>query len=49
VGGGPLFDAWTRLRLVVALILLSPPALVASLLEACLRTGATVHVVARRG
>jgi SAM-dependent methyltransferase len=49
VGGGPLFDAWTRLRLVVALILLSPPALVASLLEAWLRTGATVHVVARRG
>jgi 2-polyprenyl-3-methyl-5-hydroxy-6-metoxy-1,4-benzoquinol methylase len=47
-GGRPLFDRWTRLRLFVALILLAPPALVASLMEAWLRTGATVHLVARR-
>jgi hypothetical protein len=33
---------------LVALILLAPLALVASLLEAWLRTGATVHLVARR-
>jgi 2-polyprenyl-3-methyl-5-hydroxy-6-metoxy-1,4-benzoquinol methylase len=46
--GAPPFDPWTRLRLFVALVLLSPPALVASLLEAWLRTGATIHLVARR-
>ncbi len=46
--GAPPFDAWTRLRLFTALVLLSPLALVASLLEAWLRTGATVHLVARR-
>lgn len=42
------FDAATRGRLLAALALLAPPALVAALLEAWLRTGATVHLVARR-
>jgi len=46
--GAPHFDAWTRLRLFAALVLLSPPALVASCIETWLRTGATVHLVARR-
>ncbi len=47
-GGAAPFDVWTRFRLLAALVLLSPPALAASFLEAWLRTGATVHVVARR-
>src|SRR5262249_41367038 len=50
-GGAPRSagpDAWTRLRLWAALVLLSPPALVASAAEAWLRTGATIHLVARR-
>lgn len=46
--GAPPFGAWTRLRLFAALILLSPPALVASVVEAWLRSGATVHLVAER-
>ena len=46
-GGAAPFDARTRLRLLAALVLLSPPALVASCVEAWLRTGATVHLVAR--
>ena len=44
----PPFDAATRLRLWLWLVLLSPPALVASLAETCLQSGATVHLVATR-
>jgi 2-polyprenyl-3-methyl-5-hydroxy-6-metoxy-1,4-benzoquinol methylase len=42
------FDAGTRLLLWLAFLLLAPPALAASLAEALLRSGATVHLVARR-
>jgi SAM-dependent methyltransferase len=47
-GGAAPFGAWTRLRLWLALGLLAPWALAAALLEAGLRSGATVHLVARR-
>ncbi len=47
-GEGPAFDARTRLLLWLGFALLAPPALAAAVLEALLRTGATVHVVARR-
>jgi len=42
------FDAATRLRLWFLLVLLSPPALAASLAEAWLQSGATVHLVASK-
>jgi 2-polyprenyl-3-methyl-5-hydroxy-6-metoxy-1,4-benzoquinol methylase len=42
------FDGRTRLRLWVWLLLASPLALLATLVEPALRSGATVHVVARR-
>jgi 2-polyprenyl-3-methyl-5-hydroxy-6-metoxy-1,4-benzoquinol methylase len=42
------FDGRTRRRLWLALLLLAPPALAASALEACVRSGATIHLVARR-
>lgn len=45
---GPIFDAWTRWRLWLGLVLFAPLAVAASVFEALLRTGATVHVVARR-
>lgn len=47
-GDAPPYDASTRRRLWAALVLLAPVALAASLLEAALRTGATVHVLAER-
>jgi 2-polyprenyl-3-methyl-5-hydroxy-6-metoxy-1,4-benzoquinol methylase len=46
--GAPPFDAWTRLRLWLALGLLAPWAVAAAVAEAGLRSGATVHLVARR-
>ena len=45
---GPAFDRATRLRLWAALVLLSPFALAAALVETWLRSGATVHLVATR-
>ncbi len=48
-GRGPApFDRRTRLFLWLALVALAPFALAASFLEAGLRSGATVHLVARR-
>jgi 2-polyprenyl-3-methyl-5-hydroxy-6-metoxy-1,4-benzoquinol methylase len=47
--GPPLFDAATRRRLVLRGALLAPIALALTVLAALARTGATVHVVARRG
>lgn len=47
-GEPPPFDAATRRRLVTAGILRTPLALLATLRETALRSGATVHVVARR-
>jgi methionine biosynthesis protein MetW len=44
----PPFDARTRFLLRAAMLVGAPFALVASVVEAVLRTGATVHVVARR-
>jgi len=44
----PLFDAPTRFLLWTSLLLGAPFALAASVVEAVCRTGATVHVVARR-
>lgn len=44
----PPFDRATRARLWVGLVLATPLALLATLLETALRTGATVHVVGRR-
>jgi 2-polyprenyl-3-methyl-5-hydroxy-6-metoxy-1,4-benzoquinol methylase len=47
-GGEPPFDPRTRRRLLARGALLAPLALALSLLEAVARSGATVHVVARR-
>lgn len=48
-GGGPaLFDAAMRLELLLRGALLAPIALGLTVLEAIARTGATVHIVARR-
>jgi SAM-dependent methyltransferase len=48
-GSDPVpYDAATRWRMWLSLVLLAPPALAASVLCAILNTGATVHVVARR-
>jgi SAM-dependent methyltransferase len=47
-GTPPPFDAPTRFRLRLAMLVGTPLALAASVLEAAFRTGATVHVVARR-
>jgi SAM-dependent methyltransferase len=47
-GGSAPFGAWTRLRLWLAFGLLAPFALAAAPLEAALRSGATIHLVARR-
>jgi 2-polyprenyl-3-methyl-5-hydroxy-6-metoxy-1,4-benzoquinol methylase len=47
-GEPPCFGAWTRARLWLAFALLAPAALLASIAEALLRSGATVHLVARR-
>jgi 2-polyprenyl-3-methyl-5-hydroxy-6-metoxy-1,4-benzoquinol methylase len=44
----PPFGAATRFWLRAALMALTPPALAATVLETVLRSGATVHVVARR-
>lgn len=44
----PPFDRATRAWLWIGLVLATPPALLATLLETALRTGATVHVVGRR-
>jgi 2-polyprenyl-3-methyl-5-hydroxy-6-metoxy-1,4-benzoquinol methylase len=44
----PLLDARTRFLLRAAMLFGAPFALAASVIEAWLRTGATVHVVARR-
>jgi 2-polyprenyl-3-methyl-5-hydroxy-6-metoxy-1,4-benzoquinol methylase len=47
--GGPApFDAWTRACLWAGLVLTTPIALAATLVETLARTGATVHVVAVR-
>ncbi|HME73808.1 MAG TPA: class I SAM-dependent methyltransferase [Myxococcota bacterium] len=46
-GGAAAFDPTTRLKLLAGGLLVLPPALVLTLLEAWFRTGATVHVVAR--
>jgi SAM-dependent methyltransferase len=48
VGSAPPFRAATRFWLRAALVALTPPALAAAVLETALRSGATVHVVARR-
>jgi SAM-dependent methyltransferase len=48
VAGHAPFDRRTRLRLWLGFAALAPVALAASLLEALLRSGATVHLVARR-
>lgn len=48
-GDAPPFDARTRWALAVAGILLLPFALVATVGEALARSGATVHVVSRKG
>jgi len=48
-GQAPPFDAATRRRLWLGLVLLAPPALLLMVMETLLRSGATVHVVARRG
>jgi 2-polyprenyl-3-methyl-5-hydroxy-6-metoxy-1,4-benzoquinol methylase len=45
-GGPPPYGAWTRACLWAGLVLGSPFALVATLVETLARTGATVHVVA---
>jgi SAM-dependent methyltransferase len=42
------FDAATRRKLWAGLVLLTPPALVLTVIETIARSGATVHVVARR-
>jgi SAM-dependent methyltransferase len=42
------FDRKTRLAMWIVLLVSIPPAILLSILEALLRTGATVHVVARR-
>lgn len=47
-GDTPPFDARTRFWLRLALLVGTPFALAASVVEAALRTGASVHVVARR-
>ena len=47
-GEPPPFDAATRRRLLLAGLLLAPRAMLATLRETALRSGATVHVVARR-
>jgi 2-polyprenyl-3-methyl-5-hydroxy-6-metoxy-1,4-benzoquinol methylase len=47
-GGAAPFDAATRICLMLGLALLAPFALAASALEAVLRSGATIHLVARR-
>jgi SAM-dependent methyltransferase len=47
-GSPPPFDGATRFWLRLWLLLLTPLALAATLLETLFRTGATVHVVARR-
>jgi 2-polyprenyl-3-methyl-5-hydroxy-6-metoxy-1,4-benzoquinol methylase len=44
----PPFDARTRFWLWLWLVLGTPPALLATLLETLLRSGATVHLVARK-
>ena len=44
----PPFDARTRFRLRLWLLLLAPLSLAATALETLLRSGATVHVVAER-
>jgi len=47
-GGPPPYDAWTRACLWAGLVLTTPFALVATLVETLARTGATVHVVGVR-
>jgi SAM-dependent methyltransferase len=47
-GEPPPFDARTRRVLRLAWLALAPPAIAASVVEAALHTGATVHLVARK-
>lgn len=47
-GALPPFDAWTRIRLWFWLIVLAPVGITLCILAAVFRTGATVHVSARR-
>ncbi len=47
-GEPPAFDAATRRRLVVAGLLRAPAAIALTFVEAALRSGGTVHVVARK-
>ena len=47
-GRPPPFDASTRRRLQLALIVAAPIALAATLLETLFRNGATVHLAARK-
>jgi 2-polyprenyl-3-methyl-5-hydroxy-6-metoxy-1,4-benzoquinol methylase len=48
-GGPPPFDASVRWRLWLGLLAIAPLSLVLTALETLVRSGATVHLVARRG